>query len=87
VPAPVSHSVTLSWTASASPNVVGYNVYRSTTSGGPYAKLNGSLVGATTYLDSNVASGQAYFYVATAVDRSNDESVYSAQVTAIVPTP
>jgi hypothetical protein len=87
VPAPVSHSVTLSWMASASPNVIGYNVYRSTTSGGPYAKLNGSPVGARAYLDSNVASGQSYFYVATAVDSSNNESVYSTQATAIVPTP
>ena len=75
------------WMASASPNVIGYNVYRSTTSGGPYAKLNGSPVGATAYLDSNVASGQSYFYVATAVDSSNNESVYSTQATAIVPTP
>ena len=87
VPVPVSHSVTLSWTASVSTNVIGYNVYRSTTSGGPYAKLNGSPVGATAYLDSNVASGQSYFYVATAVDSSNNESDYSTQATAIVPTP
>ena len=30
------HSVTLSWTASISPNITGYNIYRSMTSGGPY---------------------------------------------------
>ena len=32
------HTVTLKWTASTSSNVVGYNVYRGTTSGGPYSK-------------------------------------------------
>jgi hypothetical protein len=87
VPVPVSHTVTLSWIASVSPNVIGYNVYRATSSGGPYAKVNGSPVGATTYLDSNVSSGQSYFYVATTVDSSNHESAYSTQATAIVPTP
>jgi hypothetical protein len=40
--APVQHTVTLSWTDSAS-TVVGYNVYRGTLSGGPYTKINSAL--------------------------------------------
>ena len=81
-----SHSVTLSWQASTS-TVAGYNVYRGTASGGPYTKLNSSLVAVTNYSDGSVQAGQTYYYVATAVDASNDESAYSNQTTAVVPTP
>jgi len=83
---PVSHSVTLNWTASISP-VAGYNVYRSTVSGGPYTKLNSTLVTTTQYTDSTVQAGQTYYYVTTSVDSSNVESTYSNQVSATIPTP
>jgi fibronectin type 3 domain-containing protein len=65
--------------------VAGYNVYRSTVSGSSYAKMNGSPLGGVGYADSNLQSGQTYYYVATAVDSSGTESVYSNEVTAIVP--
>jgi hypothetical protein len=81
------HSVTLSWTASISPNITGYNIYRSVTSGGPYTKLNSSLIAATTYLDTAVQAGQTYYYVATAVDASNNESPNSTEVQGTIPTP
>jgi fibronectin type 3 domain-containing protein len=80
----VSHSVTLNWTASTSV-VSGYNVYRSTISGGPYTKLNSTLVVATTYDDTSVQSGQTYFYLATSVDSSNVESVDSTEASATIP--
>jgi hypothetical protein len=80
----VSHSVTLTWTASTS-TVSGYNVYRSTVSGGPYTKLNSTLVAATTYTDTSVRSGQTYFFVATAVDSSGVESADSTEVSATIP--
>jgi Abnormal spindle-like microcephaly-assoc'd, ASPM-SPD-2-Hydin/Protein of unknown function (DUF1573) len=83
-PPPVSHSVALNWGASST-SVAGYNVYRSSVSGSSYAKMNGSLVGGVSYADSNVQSGQTYYYVATSVDASGIESVYSNEVTAIVP--
>jgi hypothetical protein len=84
---PSPHSVSLSWTASTSPNIAGYNVYRGTVSGGPYAKVNSSLVPGTTYSDTNVSAGQTYYYVATAVDSNNNESAYSNQAPATIPTP
>jgi fibronectin type 3 domain-containing protein len=66
--------------------VSGYNVYRGTTSNGPYpTKLNSSLVTAVAFTDSTVTDGTTYFYVVTAVDSSNVESVDSNQATAIVP--
>jgi hypothetical protein len=84
---PTTHGVTLTWTASTSANVAGYNVYRATTSGGPYSKVNPSLVAVLTYNDSAVQAGVIYYYVVTAVDTSNNESGYSTQVQAKIPNP
>lgn len=83
----VTHSATLNWTASTSSNVVGYNIYRGTASGGPYTKLTSSPTALTSYTDNNVVSGQTYYYVATAVDSSSNESGYSNQSQAVIPTP
>src|SRR5205823_3943543 len=82
-----SHYVTLSWSASSSSGVVGYNLYRASVSGGPYTKLNPSSVAGTTYRDNLVLAGQTYYYVATSINSSNAESAYSSQSTAIVPSP
>jgi hypothetical protein len=79
-----SHTVALAWHASTS-TVSGYNVYRSTTSGSGYVKLNSSLVGGLSYTDSNLESATTYYYVTTAVDSSGNESVYSNQATAVIP--
>lgn len=44
------HTVNLTWVASTS-NVSGYNIYRGTKSGGPYTKLNTSVITTLTYSD------------------------------------
>ncbi|HET6142344.1 MAG TPA: immunoglobulin domain-containing protein [Candidatus Acidoferrales bacterium] len=80
----VSHSVTLTWNASTS-TVNGYNVYRSTVSGGPYTKVNSSPINATTYVDGGVAAGQTYYYVVTSVDANSVESANSTEVSVVVP--
>ncbi len=82
-----SHSVSLSWTASNSPNISGYNLYRGSISGGPYTLLNSSLVTGTTYTDTTVLAGQTYYYVATAVNSSGQESGYSNEAQAVIPYP
>jgi hypothetical protein len=82
----VAHSATLTWTASTS-SVVGYNVYRSTISGGPYTLITGSPVAGTTFTDTSVQAGVTYFYVVTAVDASGNESAFSNEALATVPTP
>src|SRR6185436_3878524 len=85
-PTPTQHIVDLSWNLSTSPNTSGYNVYRGTTSAGPYSKINsGGLVASSLYTDSNVSSGHTYYYVVTAVDSSGAESGYSNQTQAVVP--
>ncbi len=83
----VPHSVSLNWTASTSSNVVGYNMYRGTTSGGPYTKLTPSPVAGVAYTDTTVQAGQTYYYVATTLDSNNNESTYSTEAKAVVPTP
>jgi fibronectin type 3 domain-containing protein len=74
-----THTVDLSWVASTSPDVMGYNVYRAVYSNacGPLSKINAALVATTSYTDSTVANGASYCYATTAVDTSNRESVYS----------
>jgi Abnormal spindle-like microcephaly-assoc'd, ASPM-SPD-2-Hydin len=84
-----AYTVNLSWNASTSSDIVGYNVYRSNfgTACGSYAKLNSALNPSTSYGDSSVADGQTYCYVTTAVNGSNQESAYSAVVEATIPAP
>jgi len=83
--APLQHTVELNWTAAT--DVVGYNIYRGTVSGGPYSVINSSLDSTTAYTDSTVASGQTYYYVVTSVDGNSNESGYSNQTQAVIPSP
>jgi hypothetical protein len=78
------HSVSLRWMASTSA-VIGYNVYSSHVSGGPYVKLNSTPVAVSNYADATVQSAQTYYYVATAVATDNSESAFSPEVSAVVP--
>ena len=79
------HDVSLSWNASISSGVLGYNVYRASGSGGPYMKLNSSIVFATNYTDNAVQSGQIYYYVVTATNSGDLESAYSNEIAAVIP--
>jgi hypothetical protein len=84
-----THDVILSWTDSVTPGVVGYNVYRGTTSGGESSTpLNSTPINGTTYTDENVTAGATYYYVITAV-ASNDvtQSADSREASATVPSP
>ena len=80
-----AHDVTLNWNASISSGVAGYNVYRGSVSGGPYAKMNSSAVTVTSYNDNAVQPGQTYFYVVTTISLNNVESSFSNEVMAPIP--
>jgi hypothetical protein len=82
-----AHSAALNWVASTSSRLAGYNIYRSTTSGGPYTKVNSTPISGTHYTDRSVQVGQTYYYVTTSVDFSGNESEYSNQTTAHIPSP
>jgi Abnormal spindle-like microcephaly-assoc'd, ASPM-SPD-2-Hydin len=77
-PAPI-HTVNLSWNASTSSNITGYNIYRAlyTSSCGSFSKINSVLNTTTLYTDSAVVDGTSYCYATTAIDSSNQESAYS----------
>jgi Abnormal spindle-like microcephaly-assoc'd, ASPM-SPD-2-Hydin len=79
-----SYSVSLNWTPSSS-TYSGFNVYRGTTSGGPYSKVDASVIATPSYTDSAVTQGQTYYYVATELDSTGMESGYSSQVSATIP--
>jgi fibronectin type 3 domain-containing protein len=76
--------VELTWDASTSADVVGYNVYRADGSGGPYTKLNGFPVG-LTFRDETVQASRVYFYVVTSVTAGGLESAFSNEVMAVIP--
>ncbi|MCH8066075.1 MAG: DNRLRE domain-containing protein [Chloroflexi bacterium] len=60
----------------------GYRILRSTTAGGPYSKLNSSLLTSSAYTDTGVANGVTYYYVVTAVDDCANESANSNEESA-----
>ena len=84
-----THDVTLSWTDSTTPGIVGYNIYRGTTSGGESSTpLNSTPINGTTYTDENVTAGAKYYYVVTAVaSNGTTQSGNSNEVSATVPSP
>lgn len=79
-----NHVVDLSWKASTSTDVTGYNVYRSA-DGMTWKKTNVSLIASTMYSDANVANGSTYYYASTAVDIYGRESSKSASIKVSVP--
>ena len=79
-----SHYVSLSWNA-ATGNPAGYNVFRGTSSGGPYAMINTALEASTNYTDNTVVAGTTYYYVASAVNAQGEESAYSNVVKVVIP--
>jgi len=74
--------VSLSWNASSSP-ISGYNIYRGA-SPGSYSKINAVLDPNTSYTDTTVVPGATYYYAATAVNSSGEESAYSTPVEVVV---
>jgi hypothetical protein len=77
------YSVNLSWNPSS--GATGYNVYRSTTSTGSFARINPALDSNTAYSDSTVTASTTYYYAATSVNSSGVESSLSTPVQVAVP--
>jgi fibronectin type 3 domain-containing protein len=83
VPGDNGGAVVVTWTANTEPDLAGYNLYRGTTSGGPYPTLvNTVLIAGTTFTDTGLTNGVTMYYVLTAVDTLANESVPSAQASA-----
>lgn len=80
-----AHSVALSWNASSTSTVIGYNVYRSTVSGTGYIKIGSTPGTVFSYMDTTVQNSTTYYYVTRAVDGSGTLSAYSNQASASIP--
>jgi fibronectin type 3 domain-containing protein len=79
---PGFEQIALDWANNTEPDLAGYNVYRSQTQGGPYTKVNVSLVSASDYTDSGLTNGTTYYYVVTAENTGAMESSYSNEASA-----
>jgi hypothetical protein len=77
-------SVWLDWDDNTESTLAGYNVYRSTTSGSGYSKLNSSLLTSSNYSDGTAAAEGTYYYVVAAVDIYTNESGYSNEASRLV---
>jgi len=71
--------INLNWNAVS--GATSYNLYRGTTSGGPYATVFSGLT-ATNYSDAAVTNAVTYYYVVTAVSVLGGESTDSLEVSA-----
>jgi fibronectin type 3 domain-containing protein len=66
--------------------MVGYNVYRGTSSGGEGSTpLNSTPINGTSYVDTNVTAGMTYYYVVTSVGSNGVQSAPSNETEASVP--
>ena len=62
-------------------DLAGYNIYKSDSETGTKTRINSDLLETTQYTDPIVSSGNTYYYWATAVDESGNESDYSVFAT------
>jgi fibronectin type 3 domain-containing protein len=69
----------LTWVDSTDPNAASNNIYRGTTSGGPYTLINNVPDGIQFYNDFAVNIGTTYFYVLTEVNNVGAESQFGPE--------
>ena len=81
--APAGQSVSLSWDASPSGDVTGFNVYYGAVSGAYTNMVNAGSVMSTTI--SGLVAGVTYYFAATAYDGLGMESDFSSEVSYLVP--
>ena len=68
-------SITLVWSKSVSGDAAGYNVYRSTSQGGPFTKVNLTPTDRTAYyVDAGLPALTRFYYQISTVDSSGNES-------------
>ncbi|MBN2333827.1 MAG: hypothetical protein JXO49_12080 [Deltaproteobacteria bacterium] len=80
-------TVTANWTANSESDLAGYNIYRSTSSGSGFTKLNPSLITNPSYIDTvNGEIESTFYYVVSAVDSSGNESGYSNEANVRIDT-
>lgn len=75
--------VKLLWAPTGEEDVGGYNIYRSASAGGAYAKVNATPVPVPEFTDGSLPNGTPVFYKVSAVCHHGLEGPMSAEATAI----
>ena len=79
VPASAATNVSFQWDANTEPDLAGYRIYRSATSGSGYVLKGTVLHPSTQFTETDVPDG-TWYWVATAFDTDDLESGYSNEV-------
>jgi len=75
-------TVSLDWAGNTDADLAGYNIYRTTVSGGTYTQLNTTVLTNSNYIDTGPTNGALYHYTITAVDTAQNESDKASEVSA-----
>jgi hypothetical protein len=81
-------NLSIFFAASAEPDVIGYNIFRTTEPELPpeqWQKLNDALITAASFQDTKVESGQKYFYFVAAIDSAGNVSQPSETISETAP--
>lgn len=78
------YSVGIMWENAVGTDMVGVNVYRSKVKGKDFALIGSSST--DTFEDSDVQPGTTYYYAATTVDSQFNETKYSNEISASIPS-
>ena len=84
---PGNATVALDWANNTEPDFNHYDLFRSTTTGGPYLKQNTTNLTVSQFTDTNVTNGTTYYYVVRAYDNNNNESDPSTERSATPTVP
>jgi hypothetical protein len=76
--------INLIWDGAIEPDIAGYNVYRSDVTGGPYGKINDSIITVLSYDDHTAGPGITYHYCVTAQILAGTESRLSEESSAMI---
>lgn len=80
-------SITVTWNPPSSPDVLGYDVFRSPHPAGPFARINESIFeGGTAYEDTGLPPGATFYYQVVTRDHSFNASVPSVVVAGTTTT-
>ncbi|MFH1393997.1 MAG: Ig-like domain-containing protein [Candidatus Micrarchaeota archaeon] len=82
----VKGGIEVTWGASPSASVAGYNVYKSMEKGSLGSKINPAVLTGTKYTDSDVIDGDTYYYAVRAVTTSGSEDGNLNQASATADT-
>lgn len=78
-----NQAISIDWDDAVAWDVRGYNLYLSTTSGGPYDKVNNDPIVPTTFTATGLSNGTPYYGVVRTVDWGGNESGDSVEISAV----